>query len=80
MQNGKHNYIFNDDDNYYHNFAYSVAKKVLVNPSIPKIQLMECSWTISGRNFVFIFIFFLLCSGPHLWHLEVPRLGTDSEL
>ena len=24
-----------------------------------------------------IFFFFL---GPHLWHMEVPRLGTESEL
>ena len=26
----------------------------------------------------FYFIFFIL--GPHLWHMEVPRLGVKSEL
>ena len=28
----------------------------------------------------FFFFFFLVLLGPNLWHLEVPRLGTDSEL
>ena len=32
----------------------------------------------------FIFLFFIFClfvsSGPHLWHMEVPRLGVELEL
>ena len=24
--------------------------------------------------------FFFSFLGPHLWHMEVPRLGTESEL
>ena len=27
----------------------------------------------------FVFYFFI-CLGPHLWHIEVPRLGVESEL
>ena len=30
-----------------------------------------------SENFLIIFLFFL---GPHLWHMEVPRLGVKSEL
>ena len=26
------------------------------------------------------FFFFLISVGPHLWHMEVPRLGTELEL
>ena len=25
-------------------------------------------------------IFFVFILGPHLWHMEVPRLGVESEL
>ena len=32
-------------------------------------------WGFLSMSFVF-FIF----SGPHLWHMEVPRLGVESEL
>ena len=27
-----------------------------------------------------LFFFFLFFLGPHLWHMEVPRLGVKSEL
>ena len=27
--------------------------------------------------FIYLFIYFL---GPHLWHMEIPRLGVESEL
>ena len=30
--------------------------------------------------FLFIFIFFFCFLGPYPWHMEVPRLGTESEL
>ena len=26
------------------------------------------------------FFFFLVFLGPHLWHVEVPKLGVESEL
>ena len=28
----------------------------------------------------FLFFFFFCLFGPHLWHIEVPRLGVESEL
>ena len=31
------------------------------------------------RNFHFLWIFIYLFLGPHLWHMEVPRLGVESE-
>ena len=30
--------------------------------------------------FVFVFVFFFCFLGPHLWHMEVPGLGVESEL
>ena len=29
---------------------------------------------------LFIFYLFFVFLGPHLWHMEVPRLGVESEL
>ena len=33
--------------------------------------------TVRGTSIFFFFFFFL---GPYLWHMEVPRLGVESEL
>ena len=30
--------------------------------------------------FLFFFFFFFVFLGQHLWHMEVPRLGVESEL
>ena len=30
------------------------------------------------EEYLFFFFFFFL--GPHLWHMEVPRVGVESEL
>ena len=30
--------------------------------------------------FLFVCLFVLIFLGPHLWHVEVPRLGAESEL
>ena len=30
--------------------------------------------------FIFIYLFVSVFLGPHLWHMEVPRLGVQSEL
>ena len=32
-----------------------------------------------GVNFFFLSLFFFFL-GPHVWHMEVPRLGVQSEL
>ena len=32
---------------------------------------------MNAHNLIFKFFCFL---GPHLWHMEVPRLGVESEL
>ena len=37
-------------------------------------QVMEVAATLS------FFFFFLIFLGPHLWHVEGPRLGVESEL
>ena len=29
---------------------------------------------------IFIYLFVCLFLGPHLWHMEIPRLGIQSEL
>ena len=34
---------------------------------------------ISFSVCVCVFLFFLSFLGPHLWHMEVPRLGVESE-
>ena len=31
-------------------------------------------------GFLFLGVFLLCFLGPHLWHMEVPRLGIESEL
>ena len=35
-----------------------------------------------GKIFIFLFVLFLFLffCRPHLWHMEVPRLGVESEL
>ena len=43
------------------------------------IKVRKClSFHLSLSFFFFFFSFFFL--GPHLWHLEVSRLGIKSEL
>jgi len=30
---------------------------------------------------MFFVVFFFFCfSGPHLWHIDIPKLGAESEL
>ena len=58
---------------------------------IPIYQHVNCSLLVGGWTagcFVFIlstflyflFFFFFIFLGPHLWYMEVPRLGVESEL
>ena len=35
---------------------------------------------IQLNTLVFVFVFYFCFLGPHLWHMEVPRLGVESEL
>ena len=44
----------------------------------------QCCWTIVGTYTFLIFILYIFLSfgfsGPYPWHMEVPRLGVESEL
>ena len=48
------------------------------------IPLASCfiSWNQCHISFIYYcsFFFFFWLSGPHLWHMEVPRLGAELEL
>ena len=33
-----------------------------------------------GRAFLFYIFFYFCFLGPHPWHMDVPRLGVESEL
>ena len=37
-------------------------------------------WENKKFCFFFFFFFFLIFLGPHLRHMEVPRVGVESEL
>ena len=34
----------------------------------------------TGLGWVCRLIYLFVCLGPHLWHMEVPRVGVESEL
>ena len=59
----------------------SLAQKLLQDAGIEKKNKkpkhIDISCLDSFRYPLFFFFFFL---GPHLWHMEVPRLGVESEL
>ena len=38
------------------------------------------SWDSNGLIVSNLFFYFFVFLGPHLWHMEVPRLGVESEL
>ena len=48
------------------------------SPSLAHLQPPCCSSITSGLLCLGAFFFFFL--GPHLWHMEVSRLGVESEL
>ena len=35
---------------------------------------------LSQENFLLLFSFFAFFLGPHMWHMEVPRLVDELEL
>ena len=51
-----------------YNFAYLTKILHLTFCTIVSLELKK------------LFFLFLVFLGPHLWHMEVPRLGAESEL
>ena len=49
-------------------------------PRILNQQLCGWAWEAVLLFFLFLFFFVFVFLGPHLWHMEVPRLGVASEL
>ena len=37
-------------------------------------------WKLPETSFVVVVVVILVFLGPHLWYMEVPRLGVQSEL
>ena len=44
-----------------------------------KVSQLWNNWHL-GSIFFFLVFFFCYFFGPLLWHMEVPRLGVESEL
>ena len=44
------------------------------------VRIPTPSLCIHRPFFFFFFFFFFCCLGPHLQHMEVPKLGVESEL
>ena len=47
---------------------------------VSKNFYFEKNPTANNFYFNFLFFFFFVFLGAHLWHMEVPRLGVESEL
>ena len=56
-----------------HNFSNPYTSHL----RIPAILSMF--WITNPSNFILLIYFFIFL-GPHLWYMEVPRLGVKSEL
>ena len=54
----------------------TTTKRQKKKKKIPKVQSMK---EIMEKLGFFIFLFFVFL-GPHLWYMELPRLGVESEL
>ena len=50
----------------------------VMSPGVPTFVLLR-HW-IQDVSAVAFLLFGLVCLGPHLRHMEVPRLGAESEL
>ena len=77
------NYTLSSDS--LHISIYSISIILMPNFYIfahwSTIYWKSCSFSLNFINF-FIILFFILLSflSPHPWHMEVPRLGVQSEL
>ena len=52
----------------------------LISPTESQDTLGILSYICFFCLFVLVFVGFFYFLGPHLWHMEVPRLGVESEL
>ena len=65
---------------YYHLSFYTVIW-LLENRLEPlSVSSRKVTWSDFLSFFCFLFFVFLLFLGPLSWHMEVPRLGVESEL
>ena len=64
----------------------AVAQDEVNSTKIPKLPSVwgSIEWMLERQRSVHqgcqYFILFFVFLGPHLWHMEVPRLGIESEL
>ena len=58
---------------------YSIPPVCHRNHHMGLLRASNVASVAEERNFYFFF-FFLVFLGLHPWHIEVPRLGVDSEL
>ena len=60
-----------------------VGIKKVFNPNSQWVTHTHTTYTESTDSLVFLFlllIFFFVFLGPHLEHIEIPRLGVELEL
>ena len=43
-------------------------------------KVLEMDYDDGVPNIMRVFIYLFCFLGPHLWHMEIPRLGVESEL
>ena len=54
------------------------GKVLIIEESCYRARGQEKTWGKPGPGAYFFFLFSFL--GPHLWHMEIRRLGIESEL
>ena len=58
---------------------YGFDPKIL-EEAMPHMQACCCPHSFIQLTTAFIYLFIFAFLGPHLWHVEVPRLGVKLEL
>ena len=51
----------------------------IILPKVILVAMLKNTTQMTLVNMLFLFIFFFFL-GLHLWHVEVPMLGVESEL
>ena len=67
--------------NYYHLYSLTIPDQIMYAVYILGLQLHARNLPnryVRPCSDFFVFVFVVL--GPHLWHMEVPRLGVPLEL
>ena len=79
INNRNNFYYFISNRNNFYYFIKDIHMKVGGSEEVSEytVWVFSCSDS-SGFKFIYLFIFVFL--GPHLQHIEVPRLGVESEL